>query len=117
MCNCRPVTVLGKTRPPGSGAAVALAKTNPQALPACDAAIGLNACRDATPVQLAASLSGTVWQDVGSSPRVLDAGDVRLSNWQVQVIDQGTGAVVATTTTGNDGTYRVNNLLPGVPLS
>jgi uncharacterized repeat protein (TIGR01451 family) len=86
-------------------------------LPLCTAAIEHNACRLPTLVQQSASLSGTVWYDVGGSSRLLDAGDRRLPGWIVEVVDPATGAVVATTTTAADGSYRVNNLVPGVELA
>ena len=88
---------------------------NPLALPVCDPAVLHNVCRDPTPVQQAASLSGTVWFDGGSTSRVLDGSDRRLPNWRVEVLSS-TGTVVATATTAADGSYRINDLVPGVPL-
>jgi large repetitive protein len=90
---------------------------NPAALQVCDPAVLHNVCRDPTPVQLAASISGTVWYDIGGTPRVLDGGDRRLPNWRVEIYSPTTGAVIATTTTGVDGSYRVNDLIPGVPIA
>ncbi len=90
---------------------------NPLALPVCDPAVLHNVCRDPTPVQLAASLSGTVWYDIGSTLKVLDAGDRRLPNWKVELVNPATGAVVATTTTGADGSYKLVDLIPGIPLA
>jgi large repetitive protein len=90
---------------------------NPAALPVCGATPATNACRTPTPVQLAAAISGTVWHDVGSSSRLLDNGDRRLQGWQVEIIDTATGTVVGRATTAADGSYRVPNLLPGVPLA
>jgi uncharacterized repeat protein (TIGR01451 family) len=87
---------------------------NAGALPVCTPAIEHNLCRDPTPVQLAASISGTVWFDVGSSTRALDGGDRRLPGWQVEVIDVATGNVVGSATTAADGSYRVADLIPGV---
>ena len=89
---------------------------NPAALPVCTPAIQHNVCRTPTPVQQPASLSGTVWFDGGPATRFLDPGDKRLPGWIVEVIDPATGKVVGTATTGPDGTYRVINLEPGVPL-
>ena len=89
---------------------------NPAALPVCTPAVEHNACRTPTPVQQPASLSGTVWFDIGPSARVLEPGDRRLPGWIVEVIDPSTGQVVGTATTGTDGSYRVFNLEPGVPL-
>lgn len=85
------------------------------ALPLCDAAILHNVCRDPAVVQASASIAGTVWFDGGSTPRQLDAGDTRRAGWTVEIVD-ATGAVVATTTTGADGTWQQADLQPGVPL-
>jgi large repetitive protein len=90
---------------------------NPAALPLCSATIEHNACRTPTRVQLAAALSGTVWFDTGNAPRVLDGGDRRLPGWGVEVVDPASGNVVARTTSANDGSYRVPDLVPGVPYS
>ncbi|MFO1219313.1 MAG: SdrD B-like domain-containing protein [Burkholderiaceae bacterium] len=87
---------------------------NPAALPVCSATIEHNACRDPAPVQLAASISGTVWFDTGSTTRVLDGGDRRLPGWHVEIVDVANNAIVASTTTAADGSYRVPNLVPGV---
>ncbi len=88
---------------------------NPGDLPVCDPAITQNACRLPTAVQLAASVSGTVWFDQGSDFGLIDGGDRRLSGWLVEVVD-GNGQVVGTATTGVDGTYSIPDLIPGVPL-
>ncbi len=90
---------------------------NPTALPVCAAGITQNACRTPTPVQLSSSLSGTAWYDVGSTPRILDAGDRRLPGWLVEIIDTATGAIVGRATTAADGSYKVSGLMPGVPLA
>jgi uncharacterized repeat protein (TIGR01451 family) len=82
-------------------------------LPVCDPAITQNACRVPTEVQEAASLSGTVWFDIGSDDALLDGGDVRLPNWNVELFDPATNAVIRTLTTGTDGGYRFDDLLPG----
>ena len=87
----------------------------PGNLPACVSGIAANACKVATPVQAAASISGTVWYDIGSARDLLDGGDRRLAGWQVEILD-GSGSVVARATTGADGTYRIGDLLPGVAL-
>ncbi|WP_158982707.1 SdrD B-like domain-containing protein [Lysobacter panacisoli] len=81
-------------------------------LPLCDPAITQNACRIQSEVQAAASLSGTVWFDVGSEDALLDGGDQRLQGWTVEVLDQATGTVVRTGTTAADGSYRFEDLLP-----
>ena len=88
---------------------------NPAALPLCNAAITQNACRTATVVQAAASISGTAWYDIGGTRGVLEGGDRRLAGWQVEITD-ASGAIVARAVTGIDGTYRVNDLLPGTEL-
>ncbi|MGX5731593.1 SdrD B-like domain-containing protein [Pseudoxanthomonas beigongshangi] len=85
-------------------------------LPACDPAITQNACRLPTPVQLAASVSGTVWFDQGSDFGLIDGGDRRLAGWTVEVVNAD-GSVAATTTTAADGSYAVPDLIPGVRLS
>ncbi|MEP6906933.1 MAG: SdrD B-like domain-containing protein, partial [Pseudoxanthomonas sp.] len=88
---------------------------NPGNLPVCDPAITQNVCRLPTPVQLAASVSGTVWFDQGSDIALIDSGDRRLPGWTVEVVDAN-GQVVATTITGADGSYSVPDLVPGAPL-
>lgn len=88
---------------------------NPGNLTPCGSAIAANACRTATPVQAAASVSGTVWYDTGSARDLLDGGDRRLANWQIEILDDG-GTIVARAATAADGTYRVGDLLPGVAL-
>jgi uncharacterized repeat protein (TIGR01451 family) len=87
------------------------------ALPVCTATIEHNACRVPTPVQLPAAISGTVWFDGGASARVLDAGDRRLAGWQVEIVDPATNQIVGRATTGADGRYRVEGLLPGLALA
>jgi uncharacterized repeat protein (TIGR01451 family) len=86
----------------------------PAGLPLCTATISDNACRTPTPVQLAASISGTAWFDGGSTPRLLDGGDRRLPGWRVEVVATADGAIVGRATTGADGTWRVVDLTPGV---
>lgn len=85
---------------------------NVPALPVCDPAITQNACRLPAEVQLSAAVSGTVWQDVGSD-RIINGGDPRLPGWTVELVDPATGAVVRTTTTNADGTYRFADVVPG----
>lgn len=82
-------------------------------LPLCDAAITQNACRVQNQVQLAASVGGTVWFDIGSDDTLLDGGDERLHAWQVELVDPETGSVVNTTQTGADGSYRFDDVVPG----
>ena len=88
---------------------------NPGGLPVCDPAITQNACRLPTPVQLSASVSGTVWFDAGSDFGLIDGGDRRLPGWLVEVVDIN-GVVVGTAITAADGTYSIANQVPGVPL-
>jgi len=85
-------------------------------LPVCDPAITQNACRLPTPVQLAASVSGTAWFDQGTDFGLLDGGDRRLAGWTVEVVNAD-GSVAATVQTAADGSYSVPDLIPGVPLS
>ena len=93
--------------------------SNPAALPLCTATTGAfdqNACREPTPVQLSASITGTTWYDIGAADDVLDAGDRRLPGWIVEVVDPATGAVLRTGTTGANGAYRIDDLIPGIAL-
>jgi len=82
-------------------------------LPVCDPAITQNACRLPTQVQLAASVSGTVWFDVGNDDTLLDGGDRRLQNWIVELVDPSSGQVAKTTLSGADGGYRFGDVIPG----
>jgi large repetitive protein len=83
-------------------------------LPLCGDTIVHNACRVPNAVQLAASVGGTVWYDVGSDDQLLDGGDTRLPAWIVELVDPASGQVVKTTTTGADGSYRFGDVVPGV---
>ncbi|MFT7723638.1 MAG: SdrD B-like domain-containing protein [Roseateles sp.] len=84
-------------------------------LPVCDAAILHNACRVPNEVQLSASVGGTVWFDRGGENARLDGGDERLQRWSVELVDPQTRAVVRSTATGADGSYRFADVVPGVP--
>ena len=86
-------------------------------LPVCTSPANHNVCREPTPVQLAAAISGTVWFDNGSVARLLDASDRRLAGWIVELVDPTSGLVVGRAVTGADGSYRIGDLLPGVPLA
>jgi len=88
---------------------------NPGDLPVCDPAISQNACRLPTAVQLSASVSGTVWYDLGSDFGHLDGGDRRLAGWNVEVVD-AQGQIIGTATTAADGSYSVADQVPGVAL-
>jgi len=83
-------------------------------LPECVETIQFNACRVPNAVQLAASVGGTVWYDIGSDDQLLDGGDKRLPSWIVELVDPASGQVVKTTTTGADGSYRFGDVVPGV---
>jgi len=83
-------------------------------LPACVDTIIHNACRVPNSVQLAASVGGTVWFDVGSDDQLLDGGDRRLSAWIVELVDPANGQVVKTTVSAADGSYRFGDVVPGV---
>ena len=84
-------------------------------LPVCDPAITQNACRLPTRVQMSAALSGTVWLETGGTDEHwLDSADQRKSGWIVELVDPATGQVVRTTTTGSDGSYRMDDVVPGV---
>ncbi|MEY3136402.1 MAG: hypothetical protein RL580_134, partial [Pseudomonadota bacterium] len=89
---------------------------DPARLPACTGIAEFNACRDTEDVQLAAALAGTVWFDVGTAPRQLDAGDQPREGWKVELVERtATGeTVVARTTTGRDGRYKLDELIPNV---
>ena len=87
--------------------------SHPQDLPVCAAEPSHDVCVDPMAVQRAASLSGTVWLDVGGASRALDGGDRRLPGWSVEVVDAASGTVAARSTSGADGRYRVEGLLPG----
>lgn len=83
-------------------------------LPACVDSIIHNACRVPNSVQLAASVGGTVWFDVGSDDQLLDGGDSRLPAWIVELVDPANGQVAKTTVTAADGSYRFADVVPGV---
>lgn len=63
-----------------------------------------------------ASLSGSVWYDVGSAAGQRDAGDRGLSGWTVQVIDPVNGAVLGSAVSGTDGGYTIAGLPPAREL-
>lgn len=71
---------------------------------------GNNEAIDTVVITESARVSGTVWRDVNHD-RKLDTNEERVSDWIVEVV-QG-GVVVASTTTGADGTYQVTDLAPG----
>ena len=59
----------------------------------------------------AASVGDTVWEDTNGNG-LQDTGESGLANVTVQLLN-GSGAVVATTSTGASGAYSFANLLPG----
>lgn len=62
-----------------------------------------------------ASLSGSVWYDIGSVDGQRDNGDRPLENWSVEIVD-ALNQVIATGTTASDGRYTLNNLPAGTEL-
>ncbi|MGV8960174.1 MAG: SdrD B-like domain-containing protein [Stenotrophomonas sp.] len=82
-------------------------------LPVCDVAITRNVCRVPNETQLSSSVGGTVWFDIGSDDALLDGGDQRLHSWIVELVDPESGAVIKTTTTAADGSYRFGDVIPG----
>lgn len=105
-----------EARAPSAAERAAFTDAGAAALPECTLAHEFNVCRTPTAVQLAAAVSGTVWLDNGSAARVIDGGDRRLGGWTVEVVDAA-GTVVGSAVTGNDGTYRVGELIPGLPYT
>ncbi len=87
------------------------------ALPLCTPLASANTCQSNTAVQLTAAISGTVWYDIGPKASLLDSADKRLPGWIVELIDVASGQIVATTRTGADGSYRIADLMPGVPYA
>ena len=59
----------------------------------------------------AASVGDTVWEDTNGNG-IQEAGESGVANVTVQLLN-GSGAVVATTSTGATGVYQFTNLLPG----
>ncbi len=88
---------------------------DPAALPLCVQPVAHDACRATTPVVVPAALSGTVWLETGGADRQFGPGDRGLGGWIVELVDPVTGQVVATTTSGPDGRYRITDIEPGVP--
>ena len=64
---------------------------------------------DVTPVP--ASLAGTVWLDADGDS-TFDADETPIPGVRVQLLDES-GDIVAVAVTGDDGTYRFDDLLPG----
>lgn len=71
---------------------------------------GNNHDDDTVAVDGTARISGTVWADPNLDS-ILDSGENRLSNWQVELLLNG--IVVATTRTDGNGQYSLDNLSPG----
>lgn len=77
---------------------------------------GNDSASDPTPVQRAATLSGSVWLDVGATLRQRDGGDAGLAGWTVELIDPSLpagSAPVRTATTDANGQYQIVGVTPG----
>jgi len=87
---------------------------NPRALPPCAASPAHNACRSTVTVLRTASVSGTVWYDLGPTRRQLDNGDALQSGWSAEIADaEAPGQpVLRRTTAGPDGRWRIDGLIP-----
>lgn len=82
-----------------------------------------NHCVRVTPIRFSVALGGRVWLDGTGQKNTYDPGDKDYGGWRVLVVDPdklppgGTGipqaAIERTATTGPNGTYRVDNLIPG----
>lgn len=70
---------------------------------------GNNSASDPTPVSSSATLSGHVWRDTNHN-RVMDAGEVKVAGWTVELLLSGT--VVASTVTDAGGAYSFAGLAP-----
>ncbi len=91
--------------------------------PVCLPAATNNVCKVETPVQVSSGISGNVWFDAGTQSKALDADDVLLPNWIVQVFDVTAGGSctaaavqgvpLQATTTDAVGYYQLLNLVPG----
>ena len=71
---------------------------------------GNNTATDTVAITDTATLKGTIWVDANHN-RVLDAGELRLANWIVEL--DLNGVVVASTVTAADGTYSFAGISPG----
>jgi uncharacterized protein (DUF2141 family) len=60
----------------------------------------------------ASSISGEVFLD-NNGDGIIDGADAGLTNWQVQLIDPGSGKVIQTATVDASGSYSFTNLGPG----
>jgi hypothetical protein len=87
---------------------------NPRALPPCAATPAQNACRSMVIVLRTASVSGTVWYDLGLPRRQLDNADANQPGWTVEIVDADAPGqpVLRRTTTGPDGRWRIDGLVP-----
>lgn len=87
---------------------------NPRALPPCAATPAQNACRSTVIVLRTASVSGTVWYDLGLPRRQLDNADANQPGWTVEIVDADAPGqpVLRRTTTGPDGRWRIDGLVP-----
>ena len=71
---------------------------------------GNNSAVDPTPIDLPASVSGSIWRDTDHD-RVKDVGEPAVAGWTVEL--RNGGVLVATTTTNAAGAYIFNNVAPG----
>ncbi|MFO0205054.1 MAG: hypothetical protein ACK54L_02705, partial [Betaproteobacteria bacterium] len=87
---------------------------NPRALPPCAATPAQNACRSTVIVLRTASVCGTVWYDLGLPRRQLDNADANQPGWTVEIVDADAPGqpVLRRTTTGPDGRWRIDGLVP-----
>ncbi len=65
-----------------------------------------------TPTGGSGSISGVVWDDSQNADGIRSTGEVGIGEQTVNLIGQN-GSIIASTTTGADGTYRFDGLLGG----
>lgn len=63
-------------------------------------------------LRVSSGISGRAWQDLNGDG-VRDLNDPALAGVAVRLFDQETGDLLSTTTTGQDGLYHFDDLLPG----
>jgi uncharacterized repeat protein (TIGR01451 family) len=71
---------------------------------------GNNSASDPTPIDLAASVSGSVWRDTDHD-RIRDPGETPVAGWTVEIYNAG--VLVGSTTTDASGAYLLTGLAPG----
>ncbi|HEX6390910.1 MAG TPA: ABC transporter permease subunit [Solirubrobacteraceae bacterium] len=100
--------VLKRTLQPGGTAALGLTAIPPKAVPA-------GAKPAQTPASAPGTIGGTVWRDFkpgGGKPGVVEAGEQGIPGATVELRDQS-GKVVSTTESGDDGTFRFEDVAAG----